>query len=799
MNIGRPISRAAWGLVSALPGSLLPSIYGLFYKKSATDASGWQLISTADETVGHQPRGGIVCTGASIPGLTVHNSGLLFGTGDFTIGQWVRLADWTPGATVYLSSKGGGSGTGNGWWWQINTNGTMAFRINGASNGNPTSTAAISATDGAWAFLAVRLDRDGNLTYFVNGQPLGIPISIAANAADSLTDTVRSLAWGSDGATHLTGTLGECWIVNGLVTDAQMALIYSAGSIAPFAASFTFYTRPNFAKGNGIIAEDLSGNNQHAILGTSGLTHAVPTSSRGNPSRAPMKALVSDGRSNALLRATLNSQDPTTGELVLWWDGVMPTDNTTAKALAVLTSGTTEFVQISAFALFYDTVGINVRLYGTGTGFSRSLFSLALFTLLAGKRCVIAVRKSAAGVRVFLGYDGEFLDITNLMAETTGGASPPAWTDAVDGDYLTAFYRNVSASGAFTLYDLRLANYAMTEADLRAEYERGEPHIQWMSATRTNRVQDNSFEGVTPGVVSSGADIGTTGFRAWGTGGANGQVEVVDDAGNGASGSNRYLRMTIGADSYIYGLSIGVASRAHRVTFWARKDPGSAGNPSIVMQGLSPTVNLREVGTTGAGTTAISLTDTTWRQYETVEPCLIVSGGTRIDIRLQGTAGHMADVDIISVYPIGYTVRLSTEKAAGFTALNESHHASNDSTDFVSSTDGVTTIPLNRSAIIRGMTNTNGNQLLLGATSAKANMQWLRVRARSRSGTPSITIGNAPGDASYVASVALSTTWKILTIALSGGIYTAGNSNIYIGSNSTDAVEVEIIGELPLY
>lgn len=164
-----------------------------------------------------------------------------------------------------------------------------------------------------------------------------------------------------------------------------------------------------------------------------------------------------------------------------------------------------------------------------------------------------------------------------------------------------------------------------------------------------------------------------------------------------------------------------------------------------------------------------------------------------------GVAGN-AEYTIanFSAVRLGYTTRLRTDTAAGFTAVNDAQSATNDSTDFVFSTTGVTTSPNNRSVVIRGTTNTNGNQQLLGATVVKANMHWLRVRARSRSGTPTITIGDSSGGSQYVASVGLTTAWKNLTIALANPIYTAGNSNIWIGSNSTDVVEVEIIGELPL-
>ena len=93
---------------------------------------------------------------------------------------------------------------------------------------------------------------------------------------------------------------------------------------------------------------------------------------------------------------------------------------------------------------------------------------------------------------------------------------------------------------------------------------------------------------------------------------------------------------------------------------------------------------------------------------------------------------------------------------------------------------------------IRGTTSTNGNQQLLGASVLlPAECQITHVRARARSGTPTITIGTASGGAQIVASVALSTTWLNCTIALTGGIVSSAD-DIWVGSNSTDVVETDI-------
>ena len=85
-------------------------------------------------------------------------------------------------------------------------------------------------------------------------------------------------------------------------------------------------------------------------------------------------------------------------------------------------------------------------------------------------------------------------------------------------------------------------------------------------------------------------------------------------------------------------------------------------------------------------------------------------------------------------------------------------------------------------------------QALGGGTILPANCQIVRIRARSISGTPSITLGSSSGGSQFVASVALSTTWKDLTIALTGGINTAAAS-LWMTASAANVVEVQLAYE----
>jgi hypothetical protein len=95
---------------------------------------------------------------------------------------------------------------------------------------------------------------------------------------------------------------------------------------------------------------------------------------------------------------------------------------------------------------------------------------------------------------------------------------------------------------------------------------------------------------------------------------------------------------------------------------------------------------------------------------------------------------------------------------------------------------------------IRGTTSTNGNQALLGGATVVAQGQILQYRARARAGAPTITLGISSGSAGLVGATVLGTNWTALTTAYAGGIVNSAQP-IWVGSNSTDVVEIDITWE----
>ena len=239
-------------------------------------ANGTRKIRPGNRGLPHYAlRGGIVSTAAGPAGTTLNRPALAGGTTDRSGSIWVRLSDWTPAANVPVWTKFA-SNLGTKLW--VLTTGALRLEYGNGANFSTyrfDSTAETGVADGAWAHIAWVEDRDGDVTFYVNGAQLGAPVAIAAASAQTVTNTGH-LFWFSDGATHAAGTLGESALISGLFTAAQVAEIFRAGGIASFAASFTFIIRPKFDVGFGYYIADLGGNNLVTAMGTAGCSHAVP-------------------------------------------------------------------------------------------------------------------------------------------------------------------------------------------------------------------------------------------------------------------------------------------------------------------------------------------------------------------------------------------------------------------------------------------------------------------------------------------------------------------------------------------
>lgn len=137
---------------------------------------------------------------------------------------------------------------------------------------------------------------------------------------------------------------------------------------------------------------------------------------------------------------------------------------------------------------------------------------------------------------------------------------------------------------------------------------------------------------------------------------------------------------------------------------------------------------------------------------------------------------------------VGAVAHYRCDDGAGF----QIRDASTNRLHALATTTGVAhVIPKDLGFIQAASDGTTTAQQLGGGTVLPANSQILRIRARARSGTPSITLGTSSGGSQIVASVALSTTWKNLTIALTDGIV-ASNAALWMTASAANVVEVGV-------
>jgi hypothetical protein len=612
---------------------------------SALQAAAVGVSLVAPYLGGKAPRGGIVSAGTSAVGTTQDNSattpsglpGLAFGTSNLTPGVWAR-ANWST-ASVFLLSKSVG---GVGVQFRVINSVPRLTLGNGSTNVNFIGTAAAAVADGSWVLWNVTINRAGLATFYANAVQVGNPVDISSIAAQTFTNAA-ALTWFSDGGTnHSAGTIGECWIVAGLLSASRIADIYRAGSIAPFCVmtpntttgqntatidGLSFFQWLDFGQGYGPIIRDRSGNNQHALMGTTGLFHAVRKNPPGVPARAPKSALVFDGSAGSRVGNTLNAQNASTGEMLLWWDGVFPILDSSARAFASLTSSTSTTYQPRALELVGNsTSGLYLILHGATTDDTRRLIFANLHTHLAGKRCVLVAGRGV----LYVGAEGDFFNATNLASTVLTG-TPPAWTDEIDGDYLSTGYRTAAISTAQTLYDLRLANVAMTEAQLRAEYERGEPGPEWVGASKTNL------------------------FAGW----------------TFLSGWTALSATVVDADTFTTAGAGGV--------IWSGLQKGAKYRITAAWSTTASSFDIRDYGTGIVLLTASG---------STVE---FVAQSSQLYIR-NGGAG-ITDVSALTLERIGWTTRLRTDTTNGRQAVNDAKSATNDASHFTTSATGITVSP----------------------------------------------------------------------------------------------------------
>lgn len=167
---------------------------------------------------------------------------LAIGTNDFSVSLWVRgdstlsvnqndtafisNKDWNSGSNTGWVVARGTAGSGGGWQWNFLT--PAAGRV----DFDPSSDISL-VEDNQWHHIAVTHDRDGDATFFFDGNIIG-SADISAHATGSI-DAGLPTAIGTGGAlgdpwdAFMNGALDEVAIWDRAVSSAEIAAVYQGG------------------------------------------------------------------------------------------------------------------------------------------------------------------------------------------------------------------------------------------------------------------------------------------------------------------------------------------------------------------------------------------------------------------------------------------------------------------------------------------------------------------------------------------------------------------------------------------
>ena len=359
------------------------------------------------------------------------------------------------------------------------------------------------------------------------------------------------------------------------------------------------------------------------------------------------------------------------------------------------------------------------------------------FTTYGGKDIQLAFVCSSASRVLYVNG----LPVT-LSADVSAGTPPTNWQGAIGGSTVALKF---VGDTAYVLRYAAVFNLALSAADVLEIYE-----LDGAIPERLKNPQVGVY-----GWASQVAVTPTPAIGSW-TGSVVGNVITAATASTGFIAGNIIPNPTWKAGRY-------------RIKY-----------DLVINSGLAPNV--------GDGNT-IATARLTAGTGNTIEVTNI--GPNQLLYTNNFAAGDFV-LTIVSIVLIGAVLHLPADDGLGF----QLQDISSNRLHALMTASGVSHVaPLYGPARLRASSSTNGNQQLGGQVVIPGNSQIIRGRARAQSNTPTVTLGTASAGSQVVASVALTTSWKDLTIALTGGMVGSSNISLWAGSNSADVVEWDITWE----
>ena len=147
------------------------------------------------------------------------------GSGDFTIAYWLKMGtDQNPYPTIV--AKGGGASYDIGYWMIVQYGRIRLFISNGSSRLSARSN-VVSITDDTWHHIAAVIDRDGDVSFYVDGVPSGTYDISAFDGEDiSSSKSLTMGIWQTSSSSALNGELDDIRLYDVALTESNIEIIY---------------------------------------------------------------------------------------------------------------------------------------------------------------------------------------------------------------------------------------------------------------------------------------------------------------------------------------------------------------------------------------------------------------------------------------------------------------------------------------------------------------------------------------------------------------------------------------------
>lgn len=180
-----------------------------------------------------------------------NGSGLDMGTDDWSVAAWVKMGT---NQNVYptILAKGASSNSVPGYWMYVYGS-RIRFTIGDGTQRITTYSEILNLTDNSWHHIAVTADRDGNATFYFDGNAAGT-YDVSSFNGKILANSSRTLTIGGSG--------GSTSFFNGKIDEVQIyRRVLSSNEIATLAnnqQTYTLISHWAFDENSGNIAIDSS-------------------------------------------------------------------------------------------------------------------------------------------------------------------------------------------------------------------------------------------------------------------------------------------------------------------------------------------------------------------------------------------------------------------------------------------------------------------------------------------------------------------------------------------------------------